>query len=132
MKNLIMLALVLLSFTLVVCAQQPSQPAAPPATPPVPNVVSEITALRISNAYQKVVIAQENLNNTIQVFNQAILQGRETEKLPPTHTLQYDPQTDKVRIIPVPPQSAQSTPANALAPPPPAPALPKKDQPQKK
>ena len=131
MKNTSVLALLLLSFTLLVGAQQPAPPS-PQPNPSVPNTVSEITELRVSNAYQKVVLAQENLNNTIKAFNQAILQGRETEKLPPTHTLQYDPQTDKTKVIPLPQQPAQAKPANDPAPPPPGPAQSKKDPQQKK
>jgi hypothetical protein len=73
------------------------------AEAPVPTTqISELTQLRVDNAYKKVLMAQQALNVAIGSFNEAIQKGVVDEKVPAGKTLRYDPATEKVSVVDIP------------------------------
>lgn len=63
-----------------------------------PPPISELTQLRVDNAYKKVLMAQQALNAAITSFNEAIQKGMIDEKVPAGKVLKYDPASEKVIV----------------------------------
>lgn len=82
----VLVAIVMMSLILVAAASQ---------TPPP---ISELTQLRVDNAYKKVLMAQQALNAAITSFNEAIQKGMIDEKVPAGKVLKYDPASEKVIV----------------------------------